>query len=150
MHTPAGQLGCSEVVLVMGRSSGIAPAGTRHLAACGRRVFGASRAVAAILEKTGRLDAVVNNAGWPPMGPVEDTSIAGGRAQMETSSLGVLRVCRAARPVMRERRSGHIVDISLLGGLFGMLFAEVYNASKFAAEGLSESSRLDTAALGVL
>jgi NAD(P)-dependent dehydrogenase (short-subunit alcohol dehydrogenase family) len=162
-----------KVVLVTGASSGIGQAIARHLAARGWRVFGTSRrettgfdgvdmlpmdvddddsvtrAVSAIAEKTGRLDAVVNNAGWALMGPVEDTSIAEARAQMETNFFGVLRVCRAALPVMREQRSGHIVNISSLGGIFGIPFSGIYSASKFAVEGLSESLRLETRRFGI-
>ena len=162
-----------KVVLVTGASSGIGQAIARHLAAKGWRVFGTSRresndfdgvdmlpmdvdddnsvnrAVAAILEKTGRLDAVVNNAGWALMGPIEDTPVAEARAQMETNFFGVLRVCRAALPIMREQRRGHIVNISSLGGIFGMPFSGIYSASKFAVEGLSESLRLEMRRFGV-
>jgi len=162
-----------KVVLVTGASSGIGQAIARHLAACGWRVFGTSRqqttgfdgvdmlpmdadddnsvtrAVSAVVEKAGRLDAVVNSAGWALMGPIEDTPIAEARAQMETNFFGVLRVCRAALPIMREQRSGHIVNISSLGGVFGMPFSGIYSASKFAVEGLSESLRLETRRFGV-
>jgi NAD(P)-dependent dehydrogenase (short-subunit alcohol dehydrogenase family) len=162
-----------KVVLVTGASSGIGQAIARRLAARGWRVFGTSRnqasdfdgidmlpvdvdnddsvarAVAAIVEKTGRLDAVVNNAGWALMGPIEDTPIAEARAQMETNFFGVLRVCRAVLPVMREQRAGHILNISSLGGIFGMPFSGIYSASKFAVEGLSESLRLETRRFGV-
>jgi NAD(P)-dependent dehydrogenase (short-subunit alcohol dehydrogenase family) len=162
-----------KVVLVTGASSGIGQAIARRLAARGWRVFGTSRnqasdfdgidmlpmdvddddsvarTVAAIVEKTGRLDAVVNNAGWALMGPIEDTPIAEARAQMETNFFGVLRVRRAVLPVMREQRAGHIVNISSLGGIFGMPFSGIYSASKFAVEGLSESLRLETHRFGV-
>ncbi len=162
-----------KIVLVTGASSGIGQAIARHLAARGWRVFGTSRretadfggvdmlrmdadddvsvadTVAEVVERTGRLDAVVNNAGWALMGPIEDTTIADARAQMETNFFGVLRVCRAALPVMREQRSGHIVNISSLGGLFGMPFSGIYSASKFAVEGFSESLRLETRGFGV-
>jgi NAD(P)-dependent dehydrogenase (short-subunit alcohol dehydrogenase family) len=127
-----------KVVLVTGASSGIGQGIARRLAARGWRVFGTTRnqssdfdgadmlpmdvddddsvgrTVAAIVQRTGRLDAVVNNAGWALMGPIEDTPIAEARAQMETNFFGVLRVCRAALPVMREQRAGHIVNSSSL------------------------------------
>jgi len=173
MSAPGNLPANFEVVLVTGASSGIGQTIARHLAARGWRVFGTSRqtasgfdgvdmlpmdadddesvtrAVAAILEKTGRLDAVVNNAGWALMGPIEDTPMADARAQMETNFFGVLRVCRAALPVMREQRAGHIVNISSLGGVFGMPFSGIYSASKFAVEGLSESLRLETRRFGI-
>ena len=173
MSAPSNFPANLKVVLVTGASSGIGQAIARHLAARGWRVFGTSRqpatafdgvdmllmdadddnsvtsAVGAILEKTGRLDAVVNNAGWALMGPIEDTSMAEARAQMETNFFGVLRVCRAALPAMREQRSGYIVNISSLGGIFGMPFSGIYSASKFAVEGLSESLRLETRRFGV-
>ena len=83
------------------------------------------------------------------MGAIEDTPIADARAQMETNFFGVLRVCRAVLPVMRERRSGHIVNISSLAGMFGMPFSGIYCASKFAVEGLSESLRMETHRFGL-
>ncbi len=173
MSAPASSPANFKVVLVTGASSGIGQAIARRLATRGWRVFGTSRqpaagfdnvdmlpmdvdddnsvalAVGAIMEKTGRLDAVVNNAGWALMGPIEDTPIADARAQMETNFFGVLRVCRAALPIMREQRAGHIVNISSLGGIFGMPFSGIYSASKFAVEGLSESLRLETRRFGI-
>jgi NAD(P)-dependent dehydrogenase (short-subunit alcohol dehydrogenase family) len=173
MSAPANFPANCKVVLVTGASSGIGQAIARHLAARGWRVFGTSRqpangfdavdmlpmdaddddsvalAVGAIAEKTGRLDAVVNNAGWALMGPIEDTPMADARAQMETNFFGVLRVCRAALPIMRAQRSGYIVNISSLGGIFGMPFSGIYSASKFAVEGLSESLRLETRRFGI-
>jgi NAD(P)-dependent dehydrogenase (short-subunit alcohol dehydrogenase family) len=173
MSTPANLPANTKVVLVTGASSGIGRAIARRLAARGWRVFGTSRkpgtdfdgvemlamdvddddsvasAVGAIVDKTGRLDGAVNNAGWALMGPIEDTPMADARAQMETNFFGVLRVCRAVLPIMRTQRGGCIVNVSSLGGIFGMPFSGLYSASKFAMEGLSESLRLETRRFGV-
>ena len=165
-----------RVVLITGASSGIGRACAEHLAARGFRVFGAqrhtagdqtragdvehltmdvddddsvNRAIQIVLEKAGRLDAVVNNAGFALMGSVEDTSIAEAKAQMETNFFGVLRVCRAVLPIMREQGRGHIINISSLAGVLGLPFSGLYSASKFALEGMSESLRLETRRFGV-
>jgi NAD(P)-dependent dehydrogenase (short-subunit alcohol dehydrogenase family) len=107
------------------------------------------QAVAQILASAGRLDAVVNNAGWALAGAVEDTSVAEAQAQFDTNVFGVLRVCRAVVPAMREQGGGHIVNISSLGGAFGMPFSGIYSASKFAVEGLSEALRFETRKQGI-
>lgn len=162
-----------KVALVTGASSGIGAAIAAALAKSGYRVFGASRhpgafaggietiaidvdddasvasAVAAVIQKAGRLDAVINNAGWALMGPIEETSIAEARAQMETNFFGVLRVCLAVLPIMRAQESGHIVNVSSLAGVFGNPFSGLYSASKFAVEGLSESLRFEMRRFGV-
>jgi len=165
----------AKVVLVTGASSGIGKAVAEHLAARGHRVFGAQRraaaagsaspvemvamdvtdeasvqrAVAAVLERAGRIDAVVNNAGNAIMGAVEDTSIEEARAQLETNFFGVLRVCRAVLPSMRAQGGGYLVNISSLAGVLGLPFSGLYSASKFALEGLSESLRHETRRFGI-
>src|SRR5262245_54772812 len=174
MKSESGVEAQRKVVLVTGASSGIGRAVATHLASCGPRVFGTSRhpaaeasdgiewvamdvdddasverGVASVLQRAGRLDAVVNNAGWALMGPVEETSIDEARAQMETNFFGVLRVCRAVLPVLRRQGGGHIVNVSSLGGVFGMPFSGIYSASKFALEGLSESLRFETRRHGI-
>jgi NAD(P)-dependent dehydrogenase (short-subunit alcohol dehydrogenase family) len=106
-------------------------------------------AVASLLEKTGRLDGVVNNAGFALMGSVEDTSIQEARAQMETNFFGVLRVCRAVLPIMREQTGGYLINISSLAGVLGLPFSGLYSASKFALEGMTESLRLELRPFGI-
>ncbi len=171
----SGSAASGKVVLVTGASSGIGQAIARHLATEGYRVFGTSRTSATagavqgvemieldvdndasvargietVLQRAGRIDAVVNNAGWALMGAVEDTSIDEARAQMETNFFGVLRVCRAVLPVMRRQGGGHIVNISSLGGIFGMPYGGLYSAGKFAVEGLSETLRFETHRFGI-
>lgn len=107
------------------------------------------RAVRYIIEAEGRLDVVVNNAGMGIAGAVEDTSLEEARAQFETSFFGMLRVCRAVLPAMRERRSGLIVNVSSVAGVIGIPFQALYSAAKFAVEGLSEALRLEVAPHGV-
>jgi NAD(P)-dependent dehydrogenase (short-subunit alcohol dehydrogenase family) len=106
-------------------------------------------AVRIVLEKAGRLDAVVNNAGFALMGSVEDTSIEEAKAQMETNFFGVLRVCRAVLPIMRKQESGQIINISSLAGVLGLPFSGLYSASKFALEGMTESLRLELRPFGI-
>src|SRR5215210_851396 len=96
-----------------------------------------------VLEAEGRIDAVVNCAGFGIAGAVEDTSIEEAKAQFETNFFGVLRVCQAVLPAMRERRSGLIINISSIAGLISVPFQGFYSASKFALEGLTEALRLE-------
>lgn len=156
------------VVLVTGASSGIGRACAERFVASGARVYGTSRsgkgeatgvhwlamnvdddasvesAVKKLVDEAGRIDVVVNNAGFAIAGAVEDTSIEEAKAQFETNVFGVLRVVRAVLPHMRAQKSGLVVNVSSLGGVFGMPFSGLYSASKFAIEGLSEALRLET------
>ena len=175
MSSSSLNLDARKVILITGASSGIGNACAQHLASRGYRVYGTCRsldgqrlheniqmlsmnvdddlsvdnAVARLLQESGRLDGVVNNAGFALMGSVEDTSIDEARAQMETNFFGVLRVCRSVLPVMRKQGSGYIINISSLAGVLGLPFSGLYSASKFALEGMTESLRLELRSFGV-
>jgi NAD(P)-dependent dehydrogenase (short-subunit alcohol dehydrogenase family) len=92
-----------------------------------------------VLERAGRIDAVVNNAGWALAGAVEDTTPDEARAQMETNFMGVWRVCRAVLPAMRAAGRGHIMNVGSIGGRVGLPFQAAYSASKFAVAGFTEA-----------
>lgn len=155
----------NRVALVTGASSGIGSACAALLAARGLRVYAASRsaprrmdvtdpvsvhaAIDEIVRIEGRLDVVVNNAGAALAGAVEDTSVEEARAQFNVNFFGVLRVCRAVLPVLRQQRSGYIVNIGSIGGLLALPYQGLYSASKFALEGLTESLRLEARPFGV-
>lgn len=166
-----------EIVLITGTSSGFGQACARYLHRRGYRVFGTSRrapaeptrdaqgfellrmdvddeasvrrAVDQVLQRAGRVDVAVNNAGFGLAGAVEDTSIAEARAQLETNFLGAVRVCRAVLGSMRAQGGGTIINVSSLGGLAGIPFQAFYSASKFALEGFSEALRLEVAPFGI-
>ncbi len=107
------------------------------------------RAVEIIVEKTGRIDAVVNCAGFGIAGAIEETPDQEARAIFETNLLGILRVCRAALPIMRAQGSGIIINISSIGGRIGLPFQGFYSATKFALEGLTEALRMEIRGFGI-
>jgi short-subunit dehydrogenase len=102
-----------------------------------------------ILEREGRLDIVINNAGYGLAGALEDTSLEEAKAQFETNFFGVMRVCRVVLPIMRQQNQGYLVTVSSMGGLVGIPFQGFYSASKFAVEGLMESLRGEVKAYGI-
>src|SRR5262249_36323393 len=155
--------GAMGVVLVTGASSGLGRAAAGELDRRGHRVYGGSRSPAPgsgptvrmeavrldvdddasveaafreIVDREGRLDAVVNAAGFGIAGAIEDTRVEEARAQFETNVFGVLRVCRAALPVFRRQGAGTIVNVSSIAGRVSLPFQGFYSASKFALEGL--------------
>ena len=107
------------------------------------------RAMENIVEKVGRLDAVVNCAGFGIAGAIEETSDEEARAIFETNLLGILRVCRAAIPTMRTQASGILINISSIGGRIGLPFQGFYSAAKFALEGLTEALRMEIRGFGI-
>jgi NAD(P)-dependent dehydrogenase (short-subunit alcohol dehydrogenase family) len=163
----------NQVALVTGASSGIGLATAELLAANGYTVFGTSRApkeragsihwltldvrsdasveaaARAVLEEAGRIDVLVNNAGYAHYGAIEESSIADIQAQLDTNLYGMVRMIQAVLPTMRAQGSGHIINISSVVGHFARPFAGLYATSKFALEGLSEALSAEVKPFGV-
>jgi NAD(P)-dependent dehydrogenase (short-subunit alcohol dehydrogenase family) len=106
-------------------------------------------AVNETIEKYGKIDILINNAGYGLLAAVEETSTDEARSNFETNVFGLLNVTRAVLPYMRKERSGHVINISSIGGLSGFIGWGVYGATKFAVEGLTESLALEVAPLGI-
>jgi NAD(P)-dependent dehydrogenase (short-subunit alcohol dehydrogenase family) len=109
----------------------------------------AHEAVHRAIDKFGRIDVLVNNAGYGLVGAVEEVDDTEVRHQFETNVFGTLNVTRAVLPFMREQHSGHILMISSVGGFTGAIGFGIYNASKFAIEGFSEAMAQEIAPLGL-
>ncbi len=101
------------------------------------------------VEKFGRIDVLVNNAGFGVLGAVEETSQAEIEAVFRTNVFGLLAVTRAVLPHMRRQRSGHILNMSSIGGYQSFIGWGVYCSTKFAVEGLSEALSYELAPLGI-
>ena len=112
-----------------------------------RRAVGA--AVAEAHRRFGRLDVVVNNAGYGQFGAIEEISEAEARAQIETNVFGALWVTQAALPFMRSQGSGHIIQISSIGGVNAFPNLGIYHASKWALEGFSQALASEVAEFGI-
>lgn len=108
-----------------------------------------NRAVEQVKAYFGNIDILINNAGYGVFGTVEETTEAQARAQMETNFFGLLWVTQAVLPVMRAQKSGHIIQVSSFLGLTTLPMLGLYNASKFAVEGLSETIASEVAHLGI-
>ncbi|MBZ5735285.1 SDR family oxidoreductase [Nocardioides sp. TRM66260-LWL] len=100
-------------------------------------------------ERFGRLDVVVNNAGYGHFGLVEELTEDEARAQLETNFFGALWVTQAALPILRAQGSGHILQVSSIGGISAFPLVGIYHASKWALEGLSQSLAQEVADFGV-
>lgn len=105
--------------------------------------------VAAAHAHFGRLDVVVNNAGYGLFGMVEEVSEQQAREQFETNFFGALWVTQAALPLLRAQRSGHIVQISTIGGVTAFPLFGIYNASKWALEGMSQALAAEVRDFGI-
>lgn len=109
----------------------------------------AQAAIAAATAKFGRLDVVVNNAGYADVAAVEDMSLDSFRAQVETNFFGVVHVTKAAVPTLRAQGRGHIIQISSVGGRVGSPGLAAYQSSKWAIGGFSTVLAAELASLGV-
>lgn len=109
----------------------------------------AEQAAAQAIDKFGTIDVLVNNAGFGLLAAVEEASSEEVRKNYETNVFGLLNVTRAVLPYMRKQRSGHVINISSVGGLTGIIGWGVYGSTKFAVEGITESMAKELAPLGI-
>lgn len=163
-----------KTVLITGASSGIGRSIATHLAQHGYRVFGTSRqpskdtkydfemlslevtndtsvttCVETVLDRAGKLDVLINNAGVDLVGAVEETAFDDAQWVFDTNFFGVVRMTQAALPHMRKQGSGQIINISSALGRAGWPFEALYCASKYALEGYTESLRYEMAIFGI-
>ncbi len=162
-----------KIIFITGISSGFGRESAALLAKCGHTVYGTARtqcavhegvnllimdltdresvikSVSSVVEREGRIDVLVNNAGMHTGGPVETAPEDHIRAQIETSFLGMVFLTREVLPVMRAEGGGRIINISSIGGLMGLPFQGFYSAAKFAMEGFSEALRMEVRSFNI-
>lgn len=166
-----------SVAFVTGASSGIGAATALELKKLGFVVYGGARrvdrmaelgtqgvrtlamdvtddasireAVATIERETGRLDVLVNNAGYGSYGAVEDVPLEEGQRQFDVNVFGVMRLTQRVVPLMRRQRSGRIVNVTSVGGKIYTPFGAWYHGTKFALEGMSDVLRIELAPFGI-
>lgn len=110
---------------------------------------GVERAVKAAADHFDRLDVIVNNAGYGLFGMIEEITVQQMRDQMEVNFFGLLNVTQAVLPILRKQGSGHIIQMSTIGGVMAFTNLGAYNASKWAVEGLSEALAQEVGQFGI-
>lgn len=162
-----------KVILITGISSGFGKETATLLAKNGHKVYGTIRkpaetdhlvqvlnmdltnqqsideAVKSVLEKEGKIDILINNAGMHSGGPIETIPIETIRLQMETNFMGLVLLTKAVLPAMRKQGRGTIVNFGSIGGLMGLPFQAFYSAGKFAIEGFSEALRMEVTSFNI-
>ncbi|WP_158861652.1 oxidoreductase [Leifsonia sp. AG29] len=166
-----------RVAIVTGASAGIGRESALALAGSGFTVYGAARraqrlselagrgvlplaldvtdevsssaAVTRVIAEAGRVDVLVNNAGYGSYGALEEVPLTEARAQLDVNVLGLARMVQLVLPHMRAAGRGRIINISSMGGRFATPLGSWYHASKYAVEGLSDALRLETARFGI-
>lgn len=106
-------------------------------------------AISEAVKEFGRIDVVVNNAGYGVVGAIEEVTNEQAKQQFDTNVFGALNVTREALPILREQKSGHIVNIGSLVGISAFTSFGIYSASKFALEGISEALEAEIAPFGI-
>lgn len=167
----------TKVALVTGASSGIGEATARKLSSLGYTVYGAARrtdrlqkladagihplamdvtddesmtsGIKRIVGETGRIDVLVNNAGYGSYGALEDVDVDEGRRQFEVNVFGAMRLTQLVLPHMRNQKSGTIVNITSMGGKLHTPLGGWYHGTKFALEALSDCLRLEVKPFGI-
>jgi NAD(P)-dependent dehydrogenase (short-subunit alcohol dehydrogenase family) len=166
-----------KVVFITGASSGIGRATALLLAKHNYTVYGAARrldrlkelepqgvkplvldvtdeisvvnSINEVIKNEGRIDVLINNAGYGEYGAVEDVSMENARKQLDVNLFGLARITQLVIPHMRKQKSGKIVNVTSIGGKMATPMGGWYHASKFAVEGLSDSLRLEVRQFGI-
>jgi NAD(P)-dependent dehydrogenase (short-subunit alcohol dehydrogenase family) len=131
------------------RMKSLADAGARLLALDVTEDDSMTAAVNTVMQEAGRIDVLINNAGYGSYGALEDVPPEEARRQFDVNLFGLARLTQLVLPAMRAQRSGRIVNISSIGGKFGEPFGCWYHATKFAVEGFSDSLRMELHPFGI-